>query len=240
MLSILDETIPKFRKYDIHAILNAIFYLVKTGCQWNMLPPCFPHWKTVYHHFRSLSEKGVFSKALISLVSGYRGALGEHIHPCVAVLDSESVRSGLIHSCKGVDGYKKIKGIKRQILTDTHGYPLMVHTTTANVNDSKGAVPLLGNANISFPALKEIKADKGYRGCGKIINDMGIEINVRCVKSNYGTSDFQPLEGRWVVERTISWMSNYRRLNRNYEKLLSTARNIYIVGCIVFMLRYFK
>jgi transposase len=89
-------------------------------------------------------------------------------------------------------------------------------------------------------AINLIKADKGYSGrLGELLEDY-LGVTLECVKSKFGTSDFIPMHGRWVVERTFSWMENYRRLTRNYEQKLSTARHMFIAAAVLFMLRYFR
>lgn len=235
----LDGLLCRLRKYDPIDILNGIAYVVKTGCQWAMLPKEFPHWESVYHHFRSLSERGWFDSFLKRLVEGRRAALGQPTEPCEAVVDSQSVRSAIPDSEKGVDGHKKVKGIKRHIAVDDNGYVLCANVTAANVNDSKGAIPLVPRLMTGFCDVEVIKADKAYVALGKL-SDNAAGIRVECVKSNYGTAEFRPLHGRWVVERNFSWMDNSRRLTRNYERRLKVARQMFIAACVFFMLRYFR
>ena len=131
-------TLP--RKYDLFDILDAIFYITETGCQWSMLPNDDPSWRAVCHHFRSWSDRGVSDTILKAPVMGRRAGNGETPGPEVAVIDSRSVRSGLPHSEKGIDGNKRIKGIKEHPATDNNGCPLTLQTTTADVHDSKAPV----------------------------------------------------------------------------------------------------
>ena len=155
-------------------------------------------------------------------------------------MDSQSVRSCLSDSEKGIDGNKRIKGIKRHLAVDSQGYPLAVHITTANVHDSRAAAPLIANTLCRYSDILLFKADQGYRGAIQSAVSMASEAKLECVKSNFGTADFIPLEGRWVVERTFSWMENYRRLTRNYERYLKTAQAMFITACVFFMIRYFR
>lgn len=233
-----DGALSRLRKYSPVEIINAIAYVVKTGCQWSMLPKDFPNGKTVYHHFRSLCDKGWFKSFLRILVEGRRTSLGQHPAPYECVVDSQSVRSALPDSQKGVDGNKKIKGIKRHVTVDPNGYVLDVVSTTANIHDSKGAIPLIAHILCDFREIDVIKADLGYAALKSTINDIDGLI-LECVKSNFGTPDFIPIQGRWVVERTFSWMENYRRLTRNYERLLKVTQQMFLAGCVFFMLRYF-
>lgn len=228
------------RKYTFIAVIEAICYVVKTGCQWNMIPNDFPHWKTAYHHFRSLSARGYFRTLLRTLVGGRRAAEGYDPRPGEGIVDSQSVKWGICHSVKGVDGHKRVKGIKRHLCVDELGYPLEVYVTGANENDSRSAIPLVGRVLVTHTDIEMFKADKGYRGPLVEALAQSSDTWVECVKSNLGTPDFVPMDGRWVVERTFSWMDSYRRLARNYEKHLHVAEHMFIVGAVMFMLRYFR
>lgn len=233
-----DGLMRRLRKHSALDIIDAIAYLVKTGCQWSMLPKSYPPSKTVYHHFRSLSDRGWFDSMLRILVEGRRGALGQPPDPEESVVDSQSVRSGLPQSEKGIDGNKRIKGIKRHVSVESNGYVLSAVATKANTHDSKGAIPLIVNVMNDHRTVCRVKADLGYRSLESALEKID-GITLECVKSNFGTPRFIPLQGRWVVERTFSWMDNFRRLTRNYEKLLKVAAQMFIAACVFFMLRYF-
>ncbi|MDE6300301.1 MAG: transposase [Muribaculaceae bacterium] len=132
----------------------------------------------------------------------------------------------------------KIKGIRRQLAVDSNGFPLTIVTSAANVHDSKGGIGLVIETIYKYPAIRLLKADNGYRG--SLVEHLkecpGVELE--CVKSNFGTSEFKPLKGRWVVERTFSWLESFRRLNRNYEQFLLTSKGIAMAACAMFMLRF--
>ena len=169
----------------------------------------YPPYKTVYHHYRSWSARGNLRHRRREACQGYKAS------------------------------YSGRKGIKRHIAVDRNGYPLGMDITTANVHDSRGADRLISCVLSDYRQITVIKADMGYRGAFK---DMPLEelgISLECVRSNYGTSGFVPVAGRWVVERTISWLQTYRRLMRNYEKYLRTAGHMTLLAMIFFMLRYF-
>ena len=234
------KAICRLRSLKLNDIVNAIAYVVKTGCQWNMLPSCYPNWKSVYHHYRSWSDRGWFDALLRRLVGFRRQECGRNEQPTVAVIDSQSVRQNLPHSEKGIDGHKRVKGIKRHISVDSAGYPLSVHVTTANIHDSKAAIPLIISTLNRYRTIETIKADKGYRSGFVELLKGCMNVTLECVKSNFGTSEFIPMKGRWVVERTFSWLDNYRRLARNYEQYLRTARHMAVIACSLFMLRYFR
>ena len=128
----------KRAKVDLYKVFTALAYLIRTGCQWKMLPSYYPKPSTVYYHFRTWCEAGQPIRILKHLVRERRKSLGRTLDPTVAVVDSQSVRSACAQSQKGIDGFKRIKGIKRQILVDSNGYPMLADVTTANIHDSKG------------------------------------------------------------------------------------------------------
>ena len=234
---LIKKFIRKFHgraRVNLYEVFKAMAYLVYTGCQWRMLPTYYPRPTTVYYHFRKWSESDNLIVFLHQLVRARRRKISRRGEPTVAVIDSQSVRSAYSQSQKGVDGFKKIKGIKRQILVDANGLPLLCDITTANVHDSKGVAMLLSDMRIHYPSVSLVKADQGYRGIDSTLEGVVVE----CVKSNFGTQEFIPLSGRWVVERTNAWLENFRRLCRNYERYLTTARAMAYLASIVFILRY--
>lgn len=225
-------------KANIFEILNALFFLIKTGCQWKLLPNDFPKWRTVYEFYRKWISTGFFERLTRDLNSVARDRKGKSPHPTVSVMDSQSIRTGLAQSVKGVDGGKKIKGIKRHLTVDANGLPLAITVSCANVHDSKGAIPLVIDTISRYPTIKRLKADNGYRGT--LVKNLreSLHVELECVKSNFGTSEFKPIDGRWVVERTFSWLEAFRRLNRNYEQFMHTAKGIAMVACAMFLLRF--
>ena len=155
-------------------------------------------------NFRTLGNKEIFCKIKRKLLENKRIKSGKRKYPSVAVIDSQSVRSGLSKSEKGIDGNKKIKGIKRHISVDSDGNPLEIIITKANIHDPKVSAALISKTKINFPNIEIIKTDNGYKSnINSLIKDL-LSIDIQCVKSNFGTSEFIPIQGRWVVERTIS------------------------------------
>lgn len=220
----------KRARVDLYKVFTALAYLIYTGCQWKMLPSYFPRPGTVYYHFRKWSEIGRPIKILKHFVKIRRQGIGRKAEPAVAVVDSQSIRSACCQSQKGVDGFKKVKGVKRQILVDSQGYPLLVEITRANVHDSNALGNMLTEMRLNYPSIGLLKADLGYRGLEKNDDNLVVE----CVKSNFGTTEFKPVSGRWVVERTHSWLENYRRMCRNYERYLFSALSMtYIPDFII-------
>ena len=201
-----------------------------------MLPAEYPKWQTGYYYFRRRGAMDAFSELEYNLVQKIRLKNGESAAPTIGVIDSASVCSGLPRSQKGIDGNKKVKGVKRNIITDTGGDILEATTTPANVHDSKSAYALVALLVTTYPWIKRIYADRGYRG--KFIenanNDFGIDIEI--THSNY-SGQFVPAKKRWVVERTFAWFDNFRRLCRNYEETTESANEMLMVAAVVLSLR---
>ena len=223
-------------KYDFFLILDAIIYIDVSGCQWRMLPAEYTKWQTVYYYFRRWGAMDAFSELEDILVRQLRLGRGESETPTIGAIDSASARSALPRSQKGVDGNKKVKGVKRNIITDKDGDILEATTTPANIHDSKSAYALVALLVTAYPWIKRIYADRGYRG--KFIeqakHDFGIDIEI--TQSNY-SGQFVPAKKRWVVERTFAWLDNFRRLCRNYEETTDSANEMLMVAAVVLSLR---
>ena len=124
------------------------------------------------------------------------------------------------------------------LFVDSNGFPLGIVTSRANVHDSKGAIGLAIDTVCKYPVIRLLKADNGCRG--PLVKNLreGQNVALECVKSNFGTSEFKPINGRWVVERTFSWLESFRRLNRNYEQFLHIAKGVAMAACAMFMSRF--
>ena len=167
-----------------------------------------------------------------------RDSQGKSTQPTVAVIDSQSVRTGLDQSVKGVDGGKKIKGIKRHLAVDSNEFPLTIVISCAHIHDSKDAIGLAIDTVYKYPTIRFLKANNGYRG--PLVKNLkeGLNVELECVKSNFGTSEFKPISDRWMEERSFSWLESFIRLNRNYEQFLHTAKGIAMAAYAMFMLRF--
>ena len=138
-----------------------------------MIPEYCGAWQTIYYHFRTLGDKEVLSNIKRKLLENKRIKSGKRKYPSVAVIDSQSVRSGLSKSEKGIDGKKKIKGIKRHISVDSDGNQLEIIITKANIRDSKVSAALISKTKINLPNIEIIKADNGYKSnINSLIKDL--------------------------------------------------------------------
>lgn len=221
-------------KYDFFLILDAILYIDVSGCQWRLLPTEYPKWQIVYYYFRRWGAMDAFGEFDDDLVKKVRLRRGESETPTIGAIDSQSSRSALPRSQKGIDGNKKVKGVKRNIITDKDGDILEATTTPANVHDSKSAYALVALLVTAFPWIKRIYADRGYRGnfVEAAKHDFGIDIEI--THSNY-SGQFVPAKKRWVVERPFAWLDNFRRLCRNYEETTASA-----MRCLWWRLWFFR
>lgn len=226
------------RKHDYRELLNAIFYLNKTGCQWRNLPEHFAPWGTVYHYLRVWKKNGLWRSIHEHLREQVRLVQGRHRYASAGVIDSQSVKSSENSNERGYDAGKKINGRKRHLLVDTMGLLLMVMVLPANIQDRDGARNLL-SAFFTQGACRRFKhvwADGGYTGSL-------LEWSRRCwrcvieIVKRSDLHTFKVLPRRWVVERTFGWFGRYRRLSRDYERQAHTGETMVYLAMIRLMLK---
>ena len=225
------------REHSYRELLNGVFYLVKTACQWRNLPENFAPWRTVYHYFRQWKRTGLWVAIHGLLREQLRAVAGRKRHASAGILDSQSVKSTESSDERGYDAGKKINGRKRHLLVDTTGLILLALVLPANIQDRDGARQLLtaffGQATRG--RFKHIWADGGYAGS---LVDWARQL-WRCTLEIVKRSDlhrFRVLPRRWVVERTFGWLGRYRRLNRDYERQARTGEIMVYLAMIRLML----
>jgi putative transposase len=226
------------RTTDLREVLNAIFYLLRAGCAWRLLPHDFPPASTVYGYLRHWEEDGTWEKLNRILREQVRERAGRNRHPSVGSIDSQSVKSAGASQEVGFDGGKKVTGRKRTILVDTMGLLLGVSVHSAARSDHKGLI-LLG---IWFAAawcgLQKIWTDSTFAGQAfttwvKRVFGWTLEV----LKRPPHQKGFQVLPRRWVVERTFAWFGHFRRLSKDYEFLPTTSETMLYVAMVNIMLR---
>lgn len=213
------------RKYSLRDIMNAILYMLKTGCQWRMLPKDFAPWQSVYYYFSKWKNEGVIEELLDRLRAKVRVLSGREESPSMGIIDSRSVKtSHHADADRGIDGNKKIKGRKQHIIVDTQGYLMAVAVHGANTYDSKGAPMVINELSGKFPRLVKILADGGYRGslADWVFDKFGWVLDV-VLRPDECPSKFKVIPKRWIVERAFAWMENFRRLTIDYEFYADTA-----------------
>jgi putative transposase len=226
------------RKHSLRTIIDAILYVVKTGCQWRYLPNDFPKWQLVYYYFRKFETTGLIEIIHDELRDQVRVKKGKEVSPSLGLIDSQSVKTASVTTEKGVDGNKKVNGRKRFILTDTLGLMMGILIVAANVGERSGAETLFNETRGKYPRLEKVLADQGFNGAeyvAKIENLFGFIFEI--VNKVLGVGGFQVQPKRWIVERTFGWLIWNRRLVKDYEEKTEVSKAFIQLAMIRIMLK---
>ncbi|MEV6847305.1 IS5 family transposase, partial [Actinoplanes sp. NPDC051411] len=214
-------------------IFNAILYLNRTGIAWRYLPHDLPPWQTVYWYFKTWKDDGIFTDLNYALNGLVRTKTGRQAEPSASIMDSQSVKTStsVPIATQGIDAGKRIVGRKRGIITDTLGLLLAVIVTAASVSDNTIGLALLDRATAIYPTLSKAWVDAGFRK--KVVeHGAALGIDVEVVTKDPQVKGFSVIKRRWVVERTIGWLMQHRRLARDYETLPETSATMIRIAMI--------
>ena len=233
----------KPRIVDLYDVFCGVLYLLKSGCQWRMLPADFPDWRTCYQYFRQWSEQpdpeqdSILEQVLKTSVGEARPSNGRKEQTSCCIVDSQSVKNTDTAEQKGYDAGKKVSGIKRHIAVDTPGLPHAIPVTTADVTDRAGALAMFDENRSDLNRVQNVLVDGGYTGkpfAAAVQGILGASVEV-VKRSELHT--FVVLPKRWVVERSFAWLEKCRRLWKNCERKLNTSLQMVVLAFATLILR---
>jgi transposase len=227
------------RRYGDRLVLDGIFYVLRSGCQWRMIPRDLLPWDAAYRWYRAWAADGTWDRIHDALRDQVRIAGGRDPAPSAGVLDAQSILTGEGGQARGYDAGKRTRGRKRHIVTDTLGMLLAVMVTSASVQDRHGGKAILERVADRFRSIALIWADAGYANsidAGLVTwARTAIGVVLEIVKRSDDVKGFQVLPRRWVVERTFGWLIRSRRLSRDYERLTSHSEAMIKIAMIRLM-----
>jgi transposase len=222
------------RAWPMPEIVNAIFYVLRGGIAWRLLPSDLPPWGTVYCWFAAWRESGLFETINHALVMADRERVGREASPSAAILDSQSVKTTEAGGPRGYDAGKKINGRKRQALVDTDGRALLLEPHPADIQDRDAGGPLLRASRALFPFIAHLFTDAAYDH-ERVMT--ATRILVEIVRKLPDQIGFAVHPRRWVVERFFAWIGRNRRLAKDFEASIESARAFLYAASVMLLIR---
>jgi len=241
---VIEGFLPRPRKLgrprttEMREVVNALLYMLTTGCQWRLLPKEFPPFSTVQRFFYRWRDGELWQKINHSLVMHAREAGGREASPTAGIIDSQSVKTTEAAGPRGYDAGKKVKGRKRHVLTDTDGLLVAAVVHEADIQDRDGAPLVLAKARYLHPWLRHVFADGAYSGTklDTTLDKIG-HWTIEIVKRSDTVRGFVVLSRRWVVERTLAWLNRNRRLAKDFETSLQSALTWLFLASVKLLIR---
>jgi transposase len=239
-LTLMTEEAPQ-REHDLREVFNGLRWIVRTGAQWRMMPHDLPPWAAVYQQTQRWLKAGCFEAIVDDLRTVLRLAQGRHEEPSAAIFDSRTLQASPESGHRaGYDGAKRRRGSKVHLAVDTLGHLLTLHVTPANEQDRAQVGELAAAVQeVTGGSVELAFVDQGYTGdaAAQAAQEQGIRLEV--IKLPQAKRGFVLLPRRWVVERTFAWMTRFRRLARDYERLPETLVGLHLLAFTVLMLHRF-
>lgn len=221
----------RHRHHDLRRdILDGLLYLVKTECQWRMLPGEFAPWQTVYYYFRKWKRQGLIERLLnLARRKAREETTGREAEPSAAIIDCQSVPVTRVGGPSGFDAYKRVKGRKRHVVVDTQGLTWAAEVHAANKHESQRAFEIIESAAQESERLETVFADRAYQGDleDKLEDALDLRLEITSSEAEDAEAEepgFSVEPKRWIIERTFGWFGGWRRLSKEYERFIETSK----------------